>query len=284
MGQPGATWPCLTTRATGRVRWSRLVAVPAAGSSDASPLEAPVALVLVGIVVVLAVLVLGGWLVGSAVEVLAGTPEQPRVDGSIARLVVDNRVGWLTIAMRAVTALGDRPVLVAVVLVFGLTLRVRRHSWAPLVFLVAAQLGATVLYNLVKVLVARPRPGIGPVVATATGFGFPSAHATQAAAVWGALAVVAVNLLPSRVARRVVAGTSVVLVVLIGFSRLYLGVHWASDVVGGWGLGGLWLAGLVRTLERGSRGPGGPRGRPLDGRRFVEKRLRWTGDRAEDVP
>lgn len=231
--------------------------MPAAGSSGASPFTAPAASrLLVRAVLALALLVLGGWLAGSAVEVLAGAAGQPRVDGPITRLVVENRVGWLTGGMRGVTALGDRPVLLAVILVVGLTLRVRRHSWAPLALLVAAQLGATVIYNLVKVLVARPRPGIGPVVATATGYGFPSAHATQAAAVWGALAVLAVRSLPGPTARRAARGAAAGLVLAIGFSRLYLGVHWPSDVVGGWTLGGLWLAALVGTLHRGVRAPG----------------------------
>ncbi len=197
----------------------------------------------------LGVLVLGGWLVGSAVEAVTGAGDRTRLDGPVTRAIVEQRSDGLTTLFRAVTALGDRPILVPLVLVVGLTLGVRHRSWAPLAFLAIAQLGSIILYNAVKALVARPRPAIGPVVASATGYGFPSAHATQAVAVWGALAVLAVRSLADRRARRVVAAAATVLVVLIGASRLYLGVHWATDVVGGWTLGALWLAGLVALAK-----------------------------------
>ena len=152
------------------------------------------------------------------------------------------------------------------VLVVGLTLRVRRRSWAPLAFLAIAQLGSIVLYNAVKALVARPRPAIGPAVASATGYGFPSAHATQAAAVWGALAVLAVRSLADRRARGAVAAAATALVVLIGASRLYLGVHWATDVVGGWALGALWLVAVVKVPRR-RRAPAHPPTSPEAGGR-----------------
>lgn len=197
----------------------------------------------------LGVLVLGGWLVGSAVEAVTGGGDRIRLDGPVSRVIVEHRADGLTTMFRAVTILGDRPILVPLVLVVGLTLGFRRRSWAPLAFLVAVQLGSIILYNAVKALVARPRPSIGPVVASATGYGFPSAHATQAAAVWGALAVLALRSLADRWARRAVTVAATALVVLIGVSRLYLGVHWATDVVSGWALGALWLAGLVTIVK-----------------------------------
>ena len=209
----------------------------------------------VPLVGLLGVLVLGGWLVGSAVEAVTGAGDRTRLDGPVTRAVVERRSEGLTTLFRAVTALGDRPVLVPLVLVVGLTLGVRRRSWAPLAFLAIAQLGSIVLYNAVKALVARPRPMIGPVVASATGYGFPSAHATQAIAVWAAVAVLAVRSLADQRARGAVAGAAAALIVLIGVSRLYLGVHWATDVVGGWTLGALWLAGLVAIVKPAPAAP-----------------------------
>ena len=204
----------------------------------------------VPLLALLGALVLGGWLVGSAVEAVTGAGDRTQLDGPMTRWVVEHRNDGLTTILRAATALGDRPVLVPLVLVVGLTLRVRCRRWAPLAFLAIAQLGSIILYNAVKALVARPRPTIGPVVASASGYGFPSAHATQAAAVWGALAVLAVRSLADRRGRRAVAAAAATaLVVLIGASRLYLGVHWATDVVGGWALGALWLAGLVAIVK-----------------------------------
>ncbi len=203
----------------------------------------------------LGVLVLGGWLVGSAVEAVTGAGDRTRLDGPVTRAIVEQRSDGLTTLFRAVTILGDRPALVPLVLVVGTILGIRRRSWAPLAFLAIAQLGSIVLYNAVKALVARPRPAIGPVVASATGFGFPSAHATQAAAVWGALAVLAGRSLADRRSRGAVAGAAAALVGLIGVSRLYLGVHWATDVVGGWTMGALWLAGLVAIVKPAPAAP-----------------------------
>jgi len=200
-------------------------------------------------------LVLGGWLVGSAVEAVTGAGDRTRLDGPVTRAIVEQRSDGLTTLFRAVTALGDRPILVPLVLVVGLTLGIRRRSGAPLTFLAIAQLGSIVLYNAVKALVARPRPMIGPVVASATGYGFPSAHATQAAAVWGALAVLALRSLADRRARCAVTAAAATLVVLIGVSRLYLGVHWTSDVVGGWAVGALWLAGLAAIVKPAPAAP-----------------------------
>ena len=204
----------------------------------------------------LGALIFGGWLVGSAVEAVTGAGDRNRFDGPMTRWFVERRTDGLTTMLRAVTTLGDRPVLVPLALVVGLTLGFRRRRWAPLAFLAIAQLGSIILYNAVKALVARPRPTIGPVVASASGYGFPSAHATQAAAVWGALAVLALRSLADRRARRAVTAAASVLVVLIGVSRLYLGVHWATDVVGGWALGALWLSGVVAILDLPLAAPG----------------------------
>ena len=142
--------------------------------------------------------------------------------------------------MRLVTDLGAAGVLVPLVLAAGLAWRWRRGSWRPLALLAGAAAGAWVVQVAVKQLVERPRPPAGLALSHATGFAFPSGHATDAAAVYGMLAVLLAR--SGRPAARVAAWAgAAALVALVGLSRLYLGVHWLSDVVAGAALGIAWL-------------------------------------------
>jgi undecaprenyl-diphosphatase len=196
----------------------------------------------------LAVLSLFGWLFGSVVQDVVARDELVHIDGPVTRYVVGHRTEWLTTVMRAVSLLGSTVVLVPVVFIVGVWARRTGRGWRPLALLAGAQLGSIALYDLIKPLVGRPRPAVGHLVATATGFSFPSGHATQATAVLGALAYLASATAPWRT--RVAAwAAATIVVLLVGFSRVYLGVHWASDVIGGWTLGALWLAALLATAR-----------------------------------
>ena len=169
------------------------------------------------------------------VIVLVGTGRG--IDAAATRWADAHRRPGLTTAMRVFTALGSSAVLVPVVAGAGVTLRLRRLTWTPLVFLAATFGLAVAVYDLAKPLVGRSRPALVQMVATATGFAFPSGHATQSTAVYAALVVVAVPAAwsrPRRAAAWAVAGT---IAFFVGLSRIYLGVHWLSDVVAGWALG-----------------------------------------------
>jgi len=162
------------------------------------------------------------------------------VDQPAASFVVAHRQGWLTGVMRLVTDLGAAGVLVPLVLAAGLAWRWRRGTWRPLALLAGAVAGAWVVQVAVKQLVERPRPPAALAVSHATGFAFPSGHATDAAAVYGMLAVLLAR--SGRGAAKVAAWAgAAALIALVGLSRLYLGVHWLSDVVAGAGLGIAWL-------------------------------------------
>jgi membrane-associated phospholipid phosphatase len=165
----------------------------------------------------------------------------------VTRWVVAHRVAWLTHAMRFVTVFGGSAFLIPLVVVAGVALRRRRGTWAPLWFLAAAYGGAFVGNNVGKRLFSRARPPLATRLVPATGYALPSGHAFMSAAVYGALAVVLMapgGPLRRRRAARFAAGA---VVALIGVSRVYLGVHWTTDVVSGWLLGLLWLRLLVQT-------------------------------------
>jgi undecaprenyl-diphosphatase len=128
--------------------------------------------------------------------------------------------------------------------------------------MVASTCGAALLVLSVKTLVGRPRPASIDRLVTVSGPAFPSGHAAQSIACYGAVAVVVVWLVRSPLLRAVVAVGAVALGLLVGASRAYLGVHWPSDVVAGWFLAIAWLSGLVVAfvaddlIRRRRAGPG----------------------------
>jgi undecaprenyl-diphosphatase len=98
--------------------------------------------------------------------------------------------------------------------------------------------GGRFLVELQKVLIARPRPGISPHLEVVNSPAFPGGHAANAMITYLAIAL----LLPVRQRNRAIAvGIALALVIQVGFSRVMLGVHWPSDVLGGWAFGAIWV-------------------------------------------
>jgi len=163
-----------------------------------------------------------------------------QTDHRVLRWAVEHRSAWMTSIMRTVTVLGDVRVVVLVGAV-AVVLLVAAHRRALAVALVVSSAGASLLVNTTKRLVERPRPPEVFRLVYARGWSFPSGHAGQAAAMYLAIAVIAWIVLRETRIRWVVAVTFGILAALIGLSRVYLAVHWLSDVVAGWSLGLAWF-------------------------------------------
>ncbi|MEO6628912.1 MAG: phosphatase PAP2 family protein [Aquihabitans sp.] len=116
------------------------------------------------------------------------------------------------------------------------------------VFVIATSLGGGIVDTIVKMAVNRPRPVVDHPVSTALGKSFPSGHSMSATVVYGAIALL---LLPAaaRRWRPWLLGFTVLLVLAIGTSRLFLGVHFLTDVIGGYLLGLAWLAGAAAVFQ-----------------------------------
>jgi undecaprenyl-diphosphatase len=156
-----------------------------------------------------------------------------------------------------------RPPLLAVLVVASIVYVARRHQRRLVWFLVVTPLGGGIVDSLVKIAVNRPRPIVDHPVATALGKSFPSGHAMSSVVTYGALLLVFLPLVPA--ARRHLTVVLVtVLVLAIGLSRLFLGVHFVSDVIGGWALGLAWLLGAVAAFETWRGDEGRRRTSPLD--------------------
>jgi undecaprenyl-diphosphatase len=182
------------------------------------------------------------------VEVLAKGP-LTRLDGRVANTLN----GWVQNkpaaepTLQAISWLG-RPPLLALWVVIAIVLLWRNDRRRVAVFLVVTSLGGGIVDTLVKAAVNRPRPVVDHPIATAFGKSFPSGHAMSSTVTYGALLVAAWPFLSARL-RRVAAPFAVLLVLAIGSSRLLLGVHFVSDVIGGYVLGLAWLAGSVAVFQ-----------------------------------
>jgi undecaprenyl-diphosphatase len=136
--------------------------------------------------------------------------------------------------MRAITFLGSFPA-VAVAVAAAAIWRVRSRDRRGAITLVLVAIVTELLNLALKHAFQRPRPSLFHEIATLHSYSFPSGHAMASAAVYGSIAAVLARAFPAR-RRAIVAGASV-LVLLIGLSRVYLGVHWITDVVAGWAAG-----------------------------------------------
>ncbi len=163
--------------------------------------------------------------------------------------------------LKGITWLGSDGVLWTVVLAGIVVLLIRRLR--PLaIFLAIAGAGALVLDPVLKSLVGRLRPVVAHPVSHGTGNSFPSGHSLGSIVCYGALLLVFLPAVPHRF-RRAVTIAVAVLVAAIGTSRLMLGVHYFSDVVGAWSLGIAWLGVTAAAFELGRRQTGLRVTRPL---------------------
>ena len=190
----------------------------------------------------LVLFVLVGWGVGELWTSVVGS-----ADLNAVREVAARRTVALTEAARVVTWAGSAYLLVPLAAIACLALcraGLRREAAA-----IALSLGGALLISdLVKLLVSRPRPPVEHLQAV-TGSSFPSGHATQASAFWFSLVLVAPAAGTSPRTTLVAAGLALLIVLAVAASRVYLGVHYPSDVIAGMLLGTGWAAYVWRCLR-----------------------------------
>ncbi len=161
------------------------------------------------------------------------------------------RTPWLDEVLGSLTHLGDNPILLVVALVACVELWRRGRLPAAVVLVTAAVLGM-VLVEVAKELVQRPRPVFltGPFDPARPTFAYPSGHSFNSAAVYLLAALL--------IRERTLLGAAVAVAVLVGLTRLYLGVHWLSDVLGGWAGGAGWALVWAWLADRPGRLLGAP--------------------------
>jgi membrane-associated phospholipid phosphatase len=210
-----------------------------------------------GLHLTLGLLVVAGclWLFGGITEDILNNDPLVQFDERVETILHERATPTLTAFFLVVTALGSLEAIgilgLIVAVIFGV-----RHQWLSVGAWLAALAGGVILNQLLKEVFARPRPYFEHPLALETSYSFPSGHATMSLICYGMLAYYAVLALQSWRAKAAAIFGAAFLVLLIGFSRVYLGVHYFSDVAGGFASAGVWLSVLItgsETIRRRSK-------------------------------
>jgi undecaprenyl-diphosphatase len=150
--------------------------------------------------------------------------------------------------MLEITFLGTGLIVMTLVLVSGMFLWLTKHKHSALLLIVAT-VGGILLNNLLKMGFDRPRPQVFEWGQHTVSSSFPSGHSMSAATVYMTIAYLAARLQRRHASRVLTLIAASVIIVLIGFSRLYLGVHYPTDVAAGVVIGIAWAAFCMAMLE-----------------------------------
>ncbi len=182
----------------------------------------------------MAALAVGAFVLVAYTVVVNGEPGPTPGDVTAAEIAESLRAAWLTSVAKVVTAFGSSAVVLPLAAIAAGALAARRR-WAELGVLVAGMATIVLGFHGLKAAVDRPRPAGGLV--GFSGSSFPSGHAAYSTFyVWLAVTIV-MRLRPGMARAAALVGAGIALTALVGLSRVYLGVHYMSDVSAGWALG-----------------------------------------------
>lgn len=174
--------------------------------------------------------------------------ELPTFDQMVAQFVRSYSTGNVTAFMRFVSQLGSPLMLTLVGLgataFFGY---VRKSFWDGILIPIAL-VGGSILNESLKYLFHRQRPAL-PHLVKVSGFSFPSGHAMMSLIFYGLLAYLILKITSGKPIKYIIGIMAAMLIILIGVSRIYLGVHYPSDVIAGFSAGAFWLIACVYTLK-----------------------------------
>jgi undecaprenyl-diphosphatase len=170
----------------------------------------------------------------------------------INRLIAGDH--WVVAGVKTVTCLGSTAVLCAVIGTAAVVLALRKR-WELAIYLMVTGAGALVLDPVLKSIVGRLRPDVPHPIAHGTGNSFPSGHSLGSIVCYGAVLLVFLPAARGRW-RPTFVTVIVTLVALVGISRVLLGVHYLSDVVGAWAIGITWLGVTTFAFELSRRARG----------------------------
>ncbi len=199
----------------------------------------------VGLIGCLLLLLFVGWLCQEVWE-----KESFSFDTQILLWIYQSNNPLLDRLMLGFTELGNPHFVVAVVVASLFWLGWRRQ-WLQAKMFALACLGATVLNQGLKLVFVKPRPTLWVQLITETSFSFPSGHALGTLVLYGFLAYLLVNKYPKF--RLIIYAIAGLIIAVIGLSRLYLGVHWPTDIIAGYGIGFLWLFTCITLLKLQAR-------------------------------
>ena len=165
---------------------------------------------------------------------------------------------WVEAMFRDLTSLGS-PVVLALVTIAAVGYLLLEGNRQTAVFVALAVAGGAVLEILLKLRFARPRPELVSHLVDVNSFSFPSGHATMATITYLTLGVLLAHVQERRRMKLYFLAVAIFVALLVGISRVYLGVHWPTDVLAGWCVGAVWALAcwLVATWLQRRQATGG---------------------------
>ncbi|HTH65839.1 MAG TPA: phosphatase PAP2 family protein [Gemmatimonadales bacterium] len=205
---------------------------------------------------ILLVMALGGIAAVGAGYVFVVLAEQFRLTTSVVYQADQAVHTWfgherqpaMTVLLSTVTWFGGMVGEAVSVAVVAVLLLVRKQRASAIFLMVTAATGG-LLNTALKMIFARARPDMASALAVARWYSYPSGHAMASFITFGALAYLALRLPWPWLSKSAALAIALTMVVLVGVSRVYLGVHWASDIAGGWSAGTVWLVTAVVSYE-----------------------------------
>jgi undecaprenyl-diphosphatase len=176
------------------------------------------------------------------------SPGLQQIDVRVHDWVVSHRDPPATLFFTVMTLVGSPVGVGAIAGIVAIVLLIKRHfRWV--IYLVATAGGGGLLNMELKRYFARARPDVAYMLRVAHGYSFPSGHAMGSMVVFGALAYLAARSIPQWKWKAAAIALAIVLVLSISFSRVYLGVHWMSDIVAGITAGAVWVTSTTVAYE-----------------------------------
>lgn len=188
-----------------------------------------------------------GSAVGAVLEDVTHGEGVAVIDHPVARFVAARRTRGLSSFMHAVSLIGGPVGIGVIAMCAAIAFCAARRRWAPLCMVAVCVAGISVIDVVFKAAVGRSRPPLAQAVDTATGYAFPSGHAASATAILAVLAYVLTQGVRSAPVRAATWAVAAAVAAVVSASRVYLGVHWVSDVVGGMLVGALWAVIVTAT-------------------------------------
>ena len=194
-----------------------------------------------GLIVFIATFVFIGVAIGVQTGYLDG------FDDAVRYRVYSMRSDKLTVFWRFITHSGDRYVVIILGIILLLIKSLREKYGVK--FAIAA-LSSTALYQIMKYIFQRPRPDLALRLIEQGGYSFPSGHSMNCLVSYGILIYLLLRYCENRRLAKLLSFGLGLLTILIGFSRVYVGVHYPTDIIGGWSLGIAVLVAMIYAFEK----------------------------------
>jgi undecaprenyl-diphosphatase len=176
-----------------------------------------------------------------------------RFDNAIISFITSFESPTLTSIMKFFTFIGSsKPIIVLSIVILIFLYKVLKHR-SELILFIAVILGANILYASLKQIFHRARPDLHRLFEIG-GYSFPSGHATIAFSLYGVLAFLLWRHITTGLGRTILILISILMILMIGISRIYLGVHYPSDILAGYFISGFWLTMAIWFFQRYKEG------------------------------